>query len=540
MPSLKNIFTPSFVSSPYVLLTLCIVGSLLRLWVLGARGPLWLDEAHLASTMLNRNWEQMFLPLGNNQVAPLGFLLAAKFFTSFIQNIEVALRLPSFIAGLAVIPAAWWLCKKQNATPAATNFLMMIVCLFPPFIQYSAEFKHYSAEILFAFIILACFIQFHRTPSSRNLFILIIAGYFCAAFTIAAPFILLFPGIATTLYFLRRRSWTTAIVTSLACLGWAILYFYLLHIVTPTDSATASAMQDTLWKGQMMPHNPMKVPRWIIEQSIMIFESFGFGRSAILALLAFTFALPRSYKTDRTLTLAMLSPIALIFLASAFGQYPVAERLVLFTAAGVLPIAITGINGIGNTFAAIPYARLVWVVLLLFFPLNSLPGKVLRKAPFTSDELPRVLTYIKDNHRAGDMVYVSSYALPSLRVYEKNLGMARENIILGHDPRATVGNEFDPHNSTNFEWFMNDIGELSQRSRIWLVVARTGDPQAQVLRQTMLYFCRTQGVIADQYETAGAAAYLCEFSNHSPAWKLETAPPAPYRPVHNSYILELP
>ena len=57
-----------------IALAAILLGTVLRLrhWMSGR--SLWLDEAYLALALAERGWSTLHLPLGYDQMAPLGFL----------------------------------------------------------------------------------------------------------------------------------------------------------------------------------------------------------------------------------------------------------------------------------------------------------------------------------------------------------------------------------------------------------------------------------------------------------------------------------
>lgn len=69
------------------------LGLVLRLAQYLSDRALWFDEAALALNIASRSYGGLFLPLDNNQGAPVGFLLVQKGVTDVLGYSEYAMRL---------------------------------------------------------------------------------------------------------------------------------------------------------------------------------------------------------------------------------------------------------------------------------------------------------------------------------------------------------------------------------------------------------------------------------------------------------------
>jgi hypothetical protein len=86
--------------SPYVPWILISIGIVLRLIQYMINRSLWLDESFLALNIINRSFEQLFMPLDYGQVAPVGFLMVERLNVQLFGNNEYSLRLLPLIAGI--------------------------------------------------------------------------------------------------------------------------------------------------------------------------------------------------------------------------------------------------------------------------------------------------------------------------------------------------------------------------------------------------------------------------------------------------------
>jgi len=126
-------------------------GIYLRAVEYAANRSLWLDEAALAQNVLHLPLGELAAGrLGDNQVAPPGFLLATRGVAAIGGGSEQALRLIPFVAGVGLLGIfGWWAGRRLGALGgfAATALL----ALSWPLVYYSNEFKQYSLDALIAF-----------------------------------------------------------------------------------------------------------------------------------------------------------------------------------------------------------------------------------------------------------------------------------------------------------------------------------------------------------------------------------------------------
>jgi len=85
---------------------LLVLVLLLPLVILVCRArSVWQDEALLGINIVMRSYTQLFKPLVNVQVAPIGYLLLSRMSNTPLGHNDIAIRLPSIVAGWAVVAA---------------------------------------------------------------------------------------------------------------------------------------------------------------------------------------------------------------------------------------------------------------------------------------------------------------------------------------------------------------------------------------------------------------------------------------------------
>lgn len=131
-------------------LALTLLGAALRLWQIGAKG-LWYDEAATAlmarasaGEIIQFHWRAAF------EHPPLWVLLMAGWSRLFGQS-EAALRLPSALAGIVLIPLLWRLCAALWPDDRLLRRLAVgLVAISPVLTLYSQEARMYSLATLLA------------------------------------------------------------------------------------------------------------------------------------------------------------------------------------------------------------------------------------------------------------------------------------------------------------------------------------------------------------------------------------------------------
>ena len=85
-------------------------GVIVRIIQYSFNRSLWLDEAALASSIVTRSYGGLLGGLDYNQIAPIGFLFAEKFFILLFGNNEFALRVFPLLCGVVSIFLFFFFC----------------------------------------------------------------------------------------------------------------------------------------------------------------------------------------------------------------------------------------------------------------------------------------------------------------------------------------------------------------------------------------------------------------------------------------------
>ena len=89
---------------------------------------------------------------------PLWYLLAWAD-SRVLGTGEVALRLPSALAGIATVPVAWAIGRELAGPRAAAIATAALVAVNPLFVWYSQEARAYGLFVLIAALAMLCFLR---------------------------------------------------------------------------------------------------------------------------------------------------------------------------------------------------------------------------------------------------------------------------------------------------------------------------------------------------------------------------------------------
>ena len=170
------------------LLALTALAAVLRLTTLGMQS-FWFDEAftplHVLHPSLFTTLE--WVPKTENS-PPLWYLLEWFDYRLFGTS-EFALRLPSALAGIALVPVAWAL-ARELADRAAAIACAALVTVGPLFVWYSQEARAYGLFMFTTGLAMLAFVRVLREPSGRRLALFAGAGALCLLSHYFAVFIL--------------------------------------------------------------------------------------------------------------------------------------------------------------------------------------------------------------------------------------------------------------------------------------------------------------------------------------------------------------
>jgi mannosyltransferase len=191
------------------LAALTILAAALRLCTLDLQS-FWYDEAFTPVHVLHPGLGATLRSFVHTENTPPLWYLVVWGFSRVLGNGEVALRLPSALAGIATVPVAWgigWeLAGRGVGGRRAAIVTAALVAVNPLFVWYSQEARAYAFFVLFAALAMLCMLRADREPTPRRLALFALSG----ALALLSHYFAVFLLIPMALWLLRPRRASSA------------------------------------------------------------------------------------------------------------------------------------------------------------------------------------------------------------------------------------------------------------------------------------------------------------------------------------------
>ncbi|MDO4788576.1 MAG: hypothetical protein Q4A19_05415 [Johnsonella sp.] len=402
---------------------------------------LWIEEAMLASSIINRNLSNMLaFPLDMGQRAPAGYLYIVKLLTIIFNPSKLVLRIWSLISFAACLYLLKNICERVLDVRRWCIYTAF-VAIIPIYIYYGNDLKPYMSDCFFVLLAIYLFALYEKRKLDLNRLLLfnsiIIWFSYAAVFFVAAGMLLLLGEDCiklvkkeNDLLRLIRKTWKYLFVLL------SFILNYLLWLSYRHNNSGIPEKRETL-KFPLIPRT-IEALHTMIDMLKEIFYPLR-EMSLILPLVMILLALlrlvmiikERSLKTtDKQICLG----IFILLLASCRGYYPVATRFMLF-----IPILLLLFN-IPLMEAVIDYCMekegvLLKAALILFafftafqYGKGVLPSYTAKGVYLPGSEVKPGIRYLKANLQEGDMVYIRNFAIPSY-LYETGYGQGDVNLM---------------------------------------------------------------------------------------------------------------
>lgn len=473
---------------------LLLIGFTLRLRQYLSGRSLWADEAMLALNIVNRNFAGLFKALDYDQGAPLGFLLAEKFFHSLFGRHELVLRFFPLLAGLASL-WLFYLLAKRILRGAGFYLALALFAVNPQLVYYTSESKQYIVDVTVALgLIVLALPHFQNRAGGRNFFGLALAGILAQWFSHPALFVLAGIGIALAIQFLQAREYQqfrTALVLGLFWLGnLVLLYFINLRNLSQNEYLA------NYWAGGFLPLPPWSDLNWLNELIVYQFDI----RFIPLLVWVFIFAgWVVLFAGHRSLAVAFASAAFIACTASALHLYPVNGRLSLF----LIPL------GILLSAQAVEYVRdrsgsnkLVGAVAITalggYLIINPLVTSVQNFfSPKYYEHIRPAMQVLSESFKDGDAIFVTAWAEPAFRYYAPFYGLEGAEIITSEI--ADYPNE---------EKLRSRIEPLIGQKRVWVLFSHVYEQGGLNERDYLTAYLDQIGEKRREFLKPGTSVYL--------------------------------
>lgn len=495
-------FLPTFL----VLGLILLAGIALRVRVFRENPGLYDDDGRLGVNILSRTPGELLLkPLGNEQAAPILYLMMTKQLVQRFGTDEWVLRLPALIASILAL-GLYVVLARQTLDAWAQGFALSLMALSWSLVEYSGRVKQYSGDVLMTVILMLLGVWALRQTQGRARFVVLaVVGVAMVGWSHPSVFVL--GGIGSTLIgtALADRRFRDAIGWIAVSSCW-FLVFVMCYLLVYRHYTGESGLLH-FWSNEFAPFPPRSLVqfKWYLDAFTALF-SIPLGLKYVgLAAAAFLFGVYLfAVKGQGRLLMLLVSPLILTLAASALHKYPFGDRLLLFACPLLATVVAAGIAGIkwapdgpGGVL------RGLIAVLLLIFP--AYMGLKTLKAPGVQHDIKPALAYIADHWRDGDVMYANFWTSPLVDYYINIVdyrGLKAKSWLLGTDPGSHIALE------ELMSTFANDFDRLKGKRRVWVVFTKEVHGE-----QTLsIYLLDQRGVRLDEYHGRGSTAYLYDLS----------------------------
>ncbi|HTU79219.1 MAG TPA: glycosyltransferase family 39 protein [Solirubrobacteraceae bacterium] len=194
------------------LAALTLLAAALRLSTLDLQS-FWYDEAFTPVHVLHPSlWATLRSVAHSENTPPLWYVIAWAD-ARVLGTGEVALRLPSALAGIATVPVAWAI-GRELADRRAALACALLVAVNPLFVWYSQEARAYALFVLMGALAMLCFLRAEREPTRARLTAFALSG----ALALLSHYFAVFLLIPMALWLLWRRRTRFAALPAIAVL----------------------------------------------------------------------------------------------------------------------------------------------------------------------------------------------------------------------------------------------------------------------------------------------------------------------------------
>ncbi|MGQ9676376.1 MAG: glycosyltransferase family 39 protein [Chloroflexota bacterium] len=442
-----------------------LFGAGLRLYGLADKS-LWLDEAVLYWVSRGGPLDVVSQNATQNSAPPLFALLVSV--VSAFGDSELALRLLPALAGIASVPALYWLCR-QFLPRDASYFCALLAAIAPAQIRYSQQAREYSLAFAIAIVMLIAYYRYLSNPSGRNWYLLVgswsvgvLSQYGLALLLLALDLILaLWLGAKAERRRLLTRFAAAQVLPLLTCL--VVYELALRHQFSWAGfgaSPTSNYLSSAYWEGSL--HS---LSRLAFVNTLEIF-SFAHPLSILFVPLCLIGLVLAAMLPSGRVAVAMFAvPMLVTFAAACARAYPYhGQRQVIYLAPMIYVLA-----GFGYTcLLRMGPRRVLALVVALALVLSGVASSWQWLSSAGPENTKPVLAALSSRSKPEDVVYVYYGAIPAFRYYYRDIGC--RNCVYGVYGRGEQ------------DKYYNQLDQvLSARSRVWMVFSHEYSNEVELI-----------------------------------------------------------
>jgi hypothetical protein len=374
----------------------------------------------LALNIGRRTFKELLAPLDYGQVATVPFLWAERLVAAVAGVSEYSLRAIPLMAGIGLLWAVYRLADSLLGRVPAILALALSASSYP-LIRYSLEVKPYIVDSLVAALLVwMAYRLMDDLENPRRWAGLALGG--SAGVLLSSPALLVAAGLGAGIAAAAFRSRQRYLLPRLGLLAllWGSI-FYSTYVLWYAPNAGAPYMRE-FWSQSLLgpPSSDFGARLWsgLAELSCTLTCWRGAVELWPVLLLVMVIGLVSIWRQrgPQYATL-LIGPLVATFGASLLGRYPLATRLLLFSAPLVATLVAAGTVGVANWIEqSWPRIRARWILLLAAYP-SLVLAVALVVAPsgdwgFYGTEVKPLSRWFLQ-HSGGEPVYVYPRAAPA-------------------------------------------------------------------------------------------------------------------------------
>lgn len=218
-------------TSILVLTVIFIAGAYLRIKCLLFNGAFWYNEVELGDCVVNSPYINLFRGLDHIQIAPPLFLVVCKTLLQFfgisgdIEQRDIILRVFPCLCSIISIPLFMYLVQTVFKNKFVTWISSLFLALNYWAIGYSAYFKQYTCEMMFALILLIIFYKLDfKTFSDKKLLIYGLITGISLWFALSTNYILIAGFLYLLIMTVKEKTYKQFLIFLLPFISSAILF----------------------------------------------------------------------------------------------------------------------------------------------------------------------------------------------------------------------------------------------------------------------------------------------------------------------------
>ncbi|OSZ79567.1 hypothetical protein CAP35_15345 [Chitinophagaceae bacterium IBVUCB1] len=467
------------------------IGIAIRIVVHLQNRNLMIDEANVARNIFERGFFQLLLPLSYEQYAPPLWLWLVKASSTLFGMGEQALKLPTFLSGIASLFLLYAILKQLNLLRSAWYALILLASGYI-FIRYSTELKQYmmDATVALALILLALRTDNQKTKPFRFFLLWLAAG--SVAIWLSMPSVFVLAGVGAYYLLLHwqqgRINKSLPIMAAAVCWVAQFAAYYWLILKAQANSDYLQNFHSVYF----INPTPTTLNDWnknidLLGHLLGEAGGFTFLAKALHALLIVG-ACIILLKRNKPHFFLLIVPLILTVIASAIHSFSLIPRVVLFMMPILLILIAHGLNQLMLARNKYFKAMVVAACSVCIINFSALRFFIV---PLHSEQITDAMALCNKNNMNGKNLYLHNGAIPAY-IYYTTI-----------HPKQQEWNNLKNANKLNWDSDYNSIATAAPVPCAFIFTSIAEDELVQKVNQIKQHL-----TLADSLSNNGSHAYL--------------------------------